>query len=378
MPPSSAQPKPPYKALPGKILVGLLGTVFALFLVEGCLQLTTSKPELQSGWRLHNKTVVLDDDVIVIVPKFTYDEFYQRTEAHHLIVALGDSFTEGYPVAGCHDPRVPCNKDDTWPGALAKELREKGISAQVVNAGFSDSGPDQHLRLFETRILPRLKPDIVIWQFCGNDLYDNFFYPVYSITESGVLSPLSGRDNWLWKRRRFSNNLPLPMIVADNSRVIQHILHTFQLGWMLQVPPAYKKDAHQWSIEKLEIELETMNRLANEHDFEAYFVLITPQSQYLRETNPERWDEYVNTADFKTLRRILSKQSRFELAYFEQPELVAAGIIPTAPGAPGVAEMIFANDRDQLEEGMRHFNEEGYRLLAKRVGERLVRDQVVR
>ncbi|MBT3217649.1 MAG: hypothetical protein HN348_01040 [Proteobacteria bacterium] len=364
-----------WKSLIGKVLVLLGATIFALLCAEGCMSFIHLP--LQSAWRLtHTHKVVLDDDVIVMTPKFTHDKFYHRTKDRYLLVALGDSFTEGYPVARCEDPRVTCEKDDSWPGSLANNLSDRGVSIQVVNAGYSESGPDQHLRHFTDHILPRLKPDIVIWQFCANDLLDNYIFPTYSI-ENGELTPLSGRDNWLWKRQNFWNKLPLPQWVKSRSRVLQALTFVFQSNSRQQVPEQYKSDPRQWSIDKLEKEIAMMNHLAEEVGFQVYFVLIAPQSIYLRETDPERWDKFINMPDYSAMLSILSQQPNFELAYFETPELVAHGIQPTIAGPPGVSEMIFVDKRAALKLGFRHYNENGYRLVADRMADRLINDQVV-
>lgn len=81
------------------------------------------------------------------------------------ILMLGDSFTQGYPVA----------PEDTIPKALERMLAENSFSKQVsvINAGCIAAGPIQELGILRTIGLS-LKPDLVILQlFPSNDIEDS-------------------------------------------------------------------------------------------------------------------------------------------------------------------------------------------------------------
>jgi lysophospholipase L1-like esterase len=78
------------------------------------------------------------------------------------ILLLGDSTTAGLEV----------NDGETFASLLEGRLRQAGKSVRVYNAGVRGYGTDQELLLLR-RLKPLLKPDIVIYTFCENDLRDN-------------------------------------------------------------------------------------------------------------------------------------------------------------------------------------------------------------
>lgn len=70
------------------------------------------------------------------------------------ILALGDSYTEGYEVAN----------DETWPAHL-----ERDTGRRVYNAGVRGYGLDQ-IVLRGERLIPRLAPAVVVLAFIENDI----------------------------------------------------------------------------------------------------------------------------------------------------------------------------------------------------------------
>lgn len=70
------------------------------------------------------------------------------------ILALGDSFTEGFAVGN----------DDTWPAAL-----ERTLGRRVLNGGVRGYGIDQMV-LREERLVPKLKPQTVVLAFIADDI----------------------------------------------------------------------------------------------------------------------------------------------------------------------------------------------------------------
>ena len=71
-----------------------------------------------------------------------------------LILALGDSMTEGYAVGD----------DETWPAAL-----ERRTGRRVLNAGVRGYGLDQMVLRAE-RLVPELKPSTVVLAFIADDI----------------------------------------------------------------------------------------------------------------------------------------------------------------------------------------------------------------
>lgn len=112
-----------------------------------------------------------------------------NSERKIVIVAMGDSLTEGY--------NVPV--EESYPTQLEKKLQTDGHNVQVINAGISgetSSGARSRLDWVLT-----LKPDIVILETGGNDglrgidpklTAQNIAYIVAGIQEKGVTVILAG------------------------------------------------------------------------------------------------------------------------------------------------------------------------------------------
>ena len=74
-----------------------------------------------------------------------------------VVVAFGDSITEGYGVARGGD----------YPAQLERALAARGVKAKVVNAGVS--GDTTNNALDRVASVIAAKPDLVILEFGGND-----------------------------------------------------------------------------------------------------------------------------------------------------------------------------------------------------------------
>jgi acyl-CoA thioesterase-1 len=74
-----------------------------------------------------------------------------------VVVAFGDSITEGYGLA----------RGDDYPAQLERALAAKGVKAKVVNAGVS--GDTTNNALDRVASVIAAKPSLVILEFGGND-----------------------------------------------------------------------------------------------------------------------------------------------------------------------------------------------------------------
>ena len=88
---------------------------------------------------------------------FTAAVFSCRATAQTLIVALGDSLTEGFGVS----------KEEAYPYLVEQELIRKGYSVRMINAGISGSTSASAPSRMQWYL--RVKPDIVILALGGND-----------------------------------------------------------------------------------------------------------------------------------------------------------------------------------------------------------------
>lgn len=89
---------------------------------------------------------------------FTYD----KPAGVFRVLVLGDSHTQGFEV----------HQNESYSAVLEKLLRDRGIKAEVINAGVSGFGTAEQLVMLENEGL-RYKPDAVVVGFFANDYEDS-------------------------------------------------------------------------------------------------------------------------------------------------------------------------------------------------------------
>jgi lysophospholipase L1-like esterase len=325
----------------GGLLVGIVSS-------ELLLRALGPAPIVESEWMLDSPTIVFDPDVIVVPRRILTLGREVENKPHPIILAIGDSFTAGHPVGQAH----------SYPTILQETLRGEGIRATVLNAGLGDSGPDQHLRLFQAYVLPYFTPTVVIWSLYMNDFRDNVSKAAYTLDE-GELTPLSGRWNWIYLRQMIYDRLPLPARMKRHSRIVRLCLKAMEELHRIRIPSAYRDNPTEWGVEKLRREIAAMNTLAAARGFTAYYLLIAPQSVYLAAREPQRWRDNPGLVAHRRLSALLR----------DQPTLV-----DTETEAGLDTEAFVDSTRDPVELGGRHYNGRGYALVAKAVASRLRRD----
>jgi len=116
---------------------------------------------------------------------------YQNSKGAFRILLLGDSNTFGDIVS----------VENTYPRILEKLLRSRGLNVEVISIAYAGWGTDQELEALINEGV-KYKPNLIIVQFCTNDLTDNDYYrlaqkdplhkylgwkPFYYTLEAGVL-----------------------------------------------------------------------------------------------------------------------------------------------------------------------------------------------
>lgn len=331
-------------------LVPLLSLLVCLIFSEIILRGSAPFIALRTEWVLkHPLARVPNKDLILIPPRFLDDSFYRTDPKRRTVIALGDSFTEGFPVSELN----------TFPAMVERLLFKKDIDVQVINAGIGDSGPDQHLRLLRQYLLPRLSPAILIWGLYANDIDDNLSKPVYQLSD-GQLAPLDSRFHWIYIRQIVDQWMPFPRWLKDHSHIYRAFMKAFELFSDVPLPDQYKSNPRAWALEKLRLEIQTVKELAVARNLTVYLVLIAPQSVYLAKSDPERWSHHDHIQAHDALLAILKDEPTFIHAWF-----------PLADPAE-----IFADEnRDANAYGTRHYNEAGNKLFAELVVRRIVNDE---
>jgi hypothetical protein len=333
--------------------VALGTTASALIVVEGMLRVIVERPVLASEWLLPRPRWP-DDDVIFSPPKQRVDARYELVEGLASLVALGDSFTKGYPVG----------REAGYPSVMRRLLLERGTPMNVVELGMGDTGPDQQLRAFERELLARMTPDVVVWQFYPNDVWDNGVKATYGIQE-GALVPLGVTRNWLYQRQQAYSLVPFRDALRKRSYLFRYAIKGAERRQTSVVPASYGGDVHRWGLDKIRLEVDRMQTLGRTRGIRTYFVLVAPQAAYL---DPQKRsgavERFVRT--YERMHELLRKEPGFIDARFGDSDDTA------------LADDLFAGaDRDLVDHGGRHYNEHGYRLLAELVLARLVADGVV-
>lgn len=323
-----------------RLLLSAVALLVSLLLVEAGLRLFGHEPKLTQPSYLAGDNRVAHDELIMISRRFLDERTYRVEEGATVIVTIGDSFTVGWPVAST----------DSYPQLLEEKLEGCGWDVDVLNFGQSNTGSDQHLRLLEDYVLPRIKPDIVVWALYSNDVGDNIRQPVFDLTD-GALVPLDGSKHWLHVRQNVHDAVPGHDSLRENCRLFQVFLKSLEFG-ELPVNP----ENLAWSVRKIEAAVKRLSALAETHGFDVCYALIVPQAIYLYEANPQEWQDHFVVRDHALLHGALS-------------------------GAPDVLELRFPRDeaelfasaeRDSSSRGNRHFQELGYALMAEAIAERLL------
>jgi len=181
----SSTPSTPKRASHGALLlrgVGLsLGLVLLLELglrltgrpsgryVAGLLEgVAYSGGPWQPGYRGTLKSGPVPYRVSVNAHGFRGPELRQGEQAAALrLVAIGDSFTEGFYV----------DDGETYPAQLQLALDAAGRDVEVINAARGGGSIDRFVQIWERCVKP-LEPDVVLVTFVSNDLSDLGWFPL--------------------------------------------------------------------------------------------------------------------------------------------------------------------------------------------------------
>lgn len=123
------------------------------------------KPELR-GYRVAGRIREHEIDFTVTTHDGLRAAPVPRGRHGFRVLALGDSCTFGVGV----------DDDETWPAQLERLLRDRGVDAEVINAGVPGYTAFQGKRFLETRGIG-LEPDLVIATFGFNDTDTGMPYP---------------------------------------------------------------------------------------------------------------------------------------------------------------------------------------------------------
>ena len=282
-------------------IIVIASVILTIVVSDLLLRATGYLPQVDHEWVLgpdYNSRVP-DAGVILVRPRFRSEGYYKTDATRQTVIALGDSFTEGYPVS----------ETDNYPAVLGRLLEKRGRGMNIINLGLGDSGPDQQLRVFKEYLLPRLTPNTVVWSFYSNDVLDNLRQAVYGI-EDGTLVPLDATRHWLYIRQKLYEMIPLPYTVKERSPVLRLLFRALEVRGNREINAGNPSEqAH--SLAKINLAIEEMERLERELDFRVIYVLIAPQVNYFNEYDFANVALNFHVKQYRQLRPVLARQNRF-------------------------------------------------------------------
>ncbi len=210
-----------------KMIIFLISFLLALTFLEIVLRISPAnfpigKPWQNSGYytldsnRIYrikanqqtSKSAISDKD------GFRFNPSHKKVGSNQQRIAMvGDSFTYGHGVL----------HHQTYPFFLEKKLNSLGYDIWVDNAGVPGYGPDQEFVYLKEEIIPKIRPDFIIWNLSLNDEFDSNEACLFR-KHRDTYYQLSGRLNSLY----FTQYYPplLPKIIRE-SKLLSFLLSLF-------------------------------------------------------------------------------------------------------------------------------------------------------
>ena len=200
-----------------RILLGLASLAVGLGLAEALVHLVGADPDPRIHYAVRSGICCDVDPQAVwrirphIDVTWRNDEYVEHTRTNALgmrgpepaaeraqarILAVGDSFTFGVGV----------NDDESYPAVLAQMLHERGVEAEVLNAGVPGYGFDQAQRA-ALSWSAALRPDLVLVGVHCTDLSGDWDVPLWDLHD-GRLVPVDPRRNWIALQFRLQRSAP--------------------------------------------------------------------------------------------------------------------------------------------------------------------------
>lgn len=269
------------------------------------------------------------------------------------IIILGDSFVWGNT-----------SNNLTYPALLEKILRNNSCEIQVLNAGISGYGTDQEYLFFTERILPKIRPSILIWNININDIYDNIDRPLFDMQNNQLVRIPA------WKNGYFLNGIfryNLPAYLKLKSKLVNFISYKLSNVKLFHINSIYPT---KWSVDKMHIEFVEMSKMAQKYGFKLLFV-ISP-SQNIVEGLPNK---QIDLEAIQLIKDALGKlpyidQNEIFIDYIKNYTYHVNNIGPSIRNILGLSTIdtsLFLDETDKFTKGQFHPNILGNYLMASSV-----------
>lgn len=225
------------------------------------------------------------------------------------VLFLGDSFT-----------------DSPWDGK-GKSYAEHFVSNLAINEGScyellrlaaSGSGTDQQFAKFFD-VVGQIKPDMVVWQFYYNDMYDNIYKPLFEESQTGFMRIRAWSNAYFWSGWLYQN-----ISILQHSQLGAFLLYMGELKKDLKLDwYAIETDESQVLIDFNEIKLTyligEMKKLEKQYGFQFVTTLSPLECEFISPQNCHDPIEGISFANEEfiqhQLERILQENSNFISMY---------------------------------------------------------------
>lgn len=303
---------------------------------------------------------------------FTADEIKKSAEyifekTRIPVVAEGS----GYHIAVIGDSFSACDifvDIICYPQLIQGMLNNEGEKATITTYATAGDNPDRELRLFIDKILPT-HPELVIWQFYTNDVWENVLFPIYTISADHQLTKVSGAENWAYKRQTLFEKLPMKQFIL-RTFVVRFLLRMFEYN-RYYYSQGNDEDRIAWGSEKIRLEIEEMNRLASIYGFKVLYSQIPSQSIYLDDTPPPeyRWVRGYNIRMYTAIEDMLKKQDGYVPVQFATRTTSESGALGAT--SESVQDRYYMHDDDTNILGDKHLNQAGQQVVADQLMKRI-------
>lgn len=190
-----------------------------------------------------------------------------QCSSYYTILFLGDSFTA-----------APWTRPgQSYAAIFAQDYAEHHqVCVKMLRAATGGVGSDQELAYFSDHVA-QLHPDMVIWQFCYNDTYENDKQAIYDV-KNGRLVKLNLLRNSTFLAGFLNQHLPF----LHQTLIGQNLLWWGSERDVLRTWPTIMDTDHisAYNTLKIPLEIQAMKQLSVQHHFQL-FTTLAPLECYL-------------------------------------------------------------------------------------------------
>lgn len=345
------------------IIAALLSLIIAIFLCELILSFSKYQPKLGFyEFAVNGKSDAYIHDPNLIY-RFRNQQFYRNfknptpTSSLKTVVMLGDSVTWSYGADDNH----------TYPQNFEKIFNQNhpNNKINVYNYGVPGYGLDQEYLLLQQEILPKLSPDLVVWNINENDIRDSNLTCLYRYHQNQWQKIPATHNLAYWysllgsklpnfvtnsKIYRFVWNNSLRFLTPDNSEA----LYTLNCS-----SSTIDSDTNNFIIQKLNFFIQELQKQFSQTHTQLIITLVPYQKYFDPNSSPKDLD-----LSYFLIKNTLASQ---KINFLDFNEVILNKIkSEKINNSLNPAQDLFLDQSlDENEFGLRHPNQKMYSLMAQ-------------